>query len=262
MWLGLLSNVNSAQKQIVCTVDKEVKYALLVVMSLKKICVAVLTCFVATGCYEVSMDFAISEDGSGTADIELLFDVDKIVAIAEAFDATDELPASRSELCDELLSDFEEPGDPFEFSLINTSAQCGVAGTFSWQAGATEIVPDGSVLVEVDGDLINFRMGFDDFVPTDDGLDPEMASMVGAVFTLNVSADMPGDVIEHNGTLSGQTVTWELDLMSPSVDELYATSQPSQGGFPTAIVIVVAVLLLLVGVGVVQKSRSEPPSET
>ena len=98
--------------------------------------------FVLAGCYEISMDFNVNDDGSGTYELGLEVDLDAVAALlAEEGDDID--PTS---ICDDMLSDAggdELAGGSAEYRL-KTMAQFVARSPGSWDAGAAELVEDSA----------------------------------------------------------------------------------------------------------------------
>jgi hypothetical protein len=86
-----------------------------------------------------------------------------------------------------------------------------------------------------------------------EGVDPQQ--ILGLItFDARVSVTFPGDVIEHNGELSGRTVTWRFYQDDLNGVEMYAEARKAGGvSWP---VIVAAILALVVAGAVVYRVRA------
>jgi hypothetical protein len=99
------------------------------------------------------------------------------------------------------------------------------------------------------------------FEATLSGTDPEMegfdASQIADLLNIEfrVQITFPGEVIEHNGTLDGNTVTWDLDQDALAGAELLAEAR-KRGGFPWPVVLGVLLGLVVVA-AVVWRVRSD-----
>lgn len=185
-----------------------------------------------------SMVFAVQE-GLG----EMLGDVE-----GEGDGTTTDEDAAREIFGEELDNDFanssEEPYNEGEWVGTRLNFEGEPLESFSQETDGFTITRDG-----------------DDFVvegPYEaSAADDEEAEQLFEGAEMTMSVTFPGEVSDHNGTLEGTTVTW--DLMS-APDELYARGAASEGlDLPIALIIgaVVAVIVIAAAVTfVVVRARS------
>jgi hypothetical protein len=111
---------------------------------------------------------------------------------------------------------------------------------------------DDAVVDEVrftdNGDTILFEGSVPDASGEFEGIDPSQA-MDLIQFDARVSVTFPGDVSEHNGELSGRTVTWIFYEEDFEGIEMFAEARKAGGGISG--VLIAAVLLVLVVVGAI-----------
>jgi hypothetical protein len=82
-------------------------------------------------------------------------------------------------------------------------------------------------------------------------------------FDMKIAVTFPGDVIEHNGELTDNTVTWELDEEAFTGADLFAEARKA-GGFDLSILLWIALGLIPVGVivwAVRNRSRKDSPAQ-
>ncbi len=205
-----------------------------------------------TGCVRVVSDITLHDDN--TVSGELLFAVEKGAGAS-------------MELTDEQLIESLTQGNPAD-QLVNATVtpydQDGYIGTqisFTDEPIAGFVSLDSSITRE--GDTFVF-VG-----PTPSGADTALASP-DAVATMSVT--FPGQVGDHNGTLEGTTVTWNLLTLT---EQPHATGSAIAGGAAPAIpggsnaalyfIIGGAVLLVLIAAGLIilgQRKRSARPAST
>ena len=111
---------------------------------------------------------------------------------------------------------------------------------------------DDAVVNEVrftdNGDTILFEGSVPDASGGFEGIDPSQA-MDLIQFDARVSVNFPGDVSEHNGELSGRTVTWIFYDEDFEGIEMFAEARKAGGGLSG--VVIAAVLLVLVVIGAI-----------
>ncbi|MDN4476013.1 hypothetical protein QQX09_09125 [Demequina sp. SYSU T00192] len=194
------------------------------------------TALVLTGCLRVEMSIALNPDD--TADGSFLMAIEK--GSGEAFDVSD----------DDLLEQFtaDSEGD-FETGTVEPYEDEDYIGT----RVSFDDEPLGSFAGETDDDLAIVRDG-DDYVVSgsmSDAEDEDLGSLPGADMVLSIT--FPGEVSEHNGTLEGTTVTWDLmdapeelaargSASPPSAFPVWAWPAIGAGALAVVAIAVVAVL--------------------
>ena len=117
---------------------------------------------------------------------------------------------------------------------------------------------DGALRLTREGDVFEFT-GTLDFTPDDEPLDGEDVQGDPADSNISVAISFPGEILEHNGKLEGNKVTWTTTLEGSVDMEARASAIPN--GPPAwlwAIAAVAAVLIALAVVIVVMRRRREP----
>ena len=237
-------------------------------MKLLRSIAALMVPFLVAGCYEISMDFNVNDDGSGSYELGLEVDLDAVTALlaeeGEDIDATS--------ICNDMLSDAggdELAGGSAEIQIENDGAVCRQIVTGSWEAGATEIVEesgDDLSLTRV-GDGWRFEFNLESLtsdLDDDEEMDPAMLALMGVEINYALAVTLPGSIAEHNGEVSGSTVSWEVNLLDPPEEEvLYVQSSPGGSSNSTVvIVIVIIVLVVLAGVSIFLLRRKTNETET
>ena len=211
------------------------------------------------GCYEISMEFDVNEDGSGTYEMALEVDLEAIADLAGGEDVD---PTS---LCEESLNDAggnELAGENADVRTENDGSICRQIVTGSWSAGAAELVEGSGEEVSLTQVGEGWRFEYDvspltDDMSEDEGeeMDPEMLALMGVEIAFSLAVTLPGSITEHNGDASGSTVNWEFNLLTPPEDGvLFAQSGSGGSGGSTGIIVLVIALVLVAG-GVVLLMR-------
>ena len=143
-------------------------------MKLLRSLAALMVPFLIAGCYEISMDFNVNDDGSGTYEIAL--DVDLITVAMLVAEEGEEIDTV--EICNQMLSDAganDLAGSDAKVEVVNDGLVCRQIVTGSWEAGATEIVEESgddlSLTPAGDGWRFEFNM---ESLTSDLGDDEEM----------------------------------------------------------------------------------------
>lgn len=205
------------------------------------IALALVSVLALAGCIRVDMNLTLHEDD--TASGEFIMAVSK--ELAELIGDEDLGEALGTEDIEGAIS---EPWEDEEY--------VGTRTTFE-NVALTE-VSDSTMMIVHEGD---------EFVVT--GTPDDLQAQAGgeeipsnAEATLSIT--FPGEVSEHNGTLEGTTVTWDL-LDPPATIEARGSASADGGGIPLWIIIVVfAVMGIGIGVAVVlitSTRRKGPESE-
>jgi len=233
---------------------------------------ALMLPFLLTGCYEISMDLNVNDDGSGT--YELMFELD-LITVSALLSEEGEDTDLRS-ICDDALADAgvdELAADDSEVKVVNDGLVCRQIATGSWEAGDPEVVGDSGddlVLTQVgDGWRLEFNLGsLTSDLDDDEEVDPAMLALMGLEINYSLTATLPGLITEHNGELSGNTVSWKINLLDPPEDEmLYVQSEPEGSSNAALVIIIVIALVLLAGVSIFllrrkTESATTPDAET
>ena len=212
------------------------------------------------------MDFNVNDDGSGTYELGLEVDLDAVTALL-AEEGEDIDPTS---ICNDMLSDAggdELAGSDAKVEVVNDGLVCRQIVTGSWDAGAAELVEDSAedlTLTQV-GDGWRFEFSLESLtsdLDDDEEMDPAMLALMGVEINYALAVTLPGSITEHNGEVSGSTVSWEVNLLDPPEEEmLYAQSSPG-GSSSSTLVIVIIVLVVIAGVAVFLLRRKANTAET
>ena len=202
-------------------------------MKLLRSFAALIVPFLVAGCYEVSMDFNVNNDGSGTYVLGLEVDLDVVTALlAEEGEGVDPMA-----ICKDMLSDAggnELAGSDGEVETVNDGLVCRQIITGSWEAGGAEIVEESAddlSLIQV-GDGWRFEFNMETFTSDfsgDEEMDPEVFALMGIEISYALAVTLPDAVTEHNGQLSGNTVSWEFNPLEPPEEKvLYVQATSSE----------------------------------
>ena len=174
----------------------------------------VLAPFALAGCYDISTDFVVSEDGSGTFSGAFEVDVEAIEDLAGT--------------CEGFLQGFIEEDNGLtngEYEVVNNPDRCAVLFDGEWASG--EPILDGDAETQENFTLTPTATGngwrFEAVVADPD----EEADELGGVLefaTVNISVEMPGEIVDHNGELSEGVVSWELSAVAPDPATVFAVS--------------------------------------
>lgn len=227
---------------------------------------ALMVPFVLAGCYEISMDFNVNDDGSGTYELGLEVDLDAVTALlAEEGDDID--PTS---ICDDMLSDAggdELAGGSAEIQVENDGTVCRQIITGSWDAGAAELVEDSAedlTLSQV-GDGWRFEFNLESLTSDlgdDEEMDPAMLALMGVEINYALAVTLPGSITAHNGEVAGSTVSWSVNLLDPPEEEVLFVQSSQGGSNSSTVVIIIIALVLLAGVSIFLLRRKTNAAET
>lgn len=200
--------------------------------TLRAIALGLVATLALAGCLRIDMSITLNEDD--TADGSFLMAVEK--GSGEAFEMTDE----------DLVEQFSsETGADFENGTVEPyedGTHIGQLITFTGEPLAGLDEGDGSMSITRDGDDYVVAGAFDATGGED------MGSIPGAEMTLAIT--FPGPVSEHNGTLEGTTVTWDLMTLDEDLSARGAAS-PDTGLPLWAWIAIGAGVLVLAGIAVV-----------
>lgn len=199
--------------------------------------VVATTLLALTGCFRVVSEYTLNEDD--TVDGSVIF------AFAEEF-------------ADEDLSQLTGGGDPaadFENARVEEYNEDGFVGTkvtFTDQP-LSSFPSDDSFSITREGDtyVVSGSLGTED--EFFDGAD------------LRLIVTFPGEVTEHNGTLSGNTVTWDAAEGQFDVSAVGSAVGGGGGGANFIVMALLIVVLLLAGLGIgiffLMRSSKKAPAE-
>ena len=100
---------------------------------------------------------------------------------------------------------------------------------------------DGALKLTRSGDTFDFS-GTLDFTPDDEPLTDEEVEGDPKDSNITVAISFPGEVLDHNGELTGTQVTWTTTLEG-SVD-MHATASAIPSGPPVALIVLIVLLIL------------------
>lgn len=217
----------------------------------RAIALAAVTVLALAGCMRVEMNVDLQEDDTANGEIIMAFSQEMLALAGEG--TIDELLAEENEIDGAVTEKYESEdkdanGDP---AFVGTRTKfTGLAVTDFDAAGE---------------DLRIFRDG-DDYVV--EGIAEDLTEQAGgqampADASATLSVTFPGPVSSHNGTLEGNTVTWDLLTHTDNIDARGAATA-SGGGFPVWLIITI-VVLVGVGIGIavvlVTSTRRKPTNE-
>lgn len=186
----------------------------------------VLAPFALAGCYDITTDFVVSEDGSGT--FSGAFEVD--------LEAIEELGGDLSE-CDGYLQGFIEEDNGLtngEYEVVNNPDRCAVLFDGEWDSG--EPILDGDAETQENFTLTPTATGngwrFEAVVADPDEETEELGGPLEFA-TIYISVDMPGEIIDHNGELSDGVVSWEMSAVAPDPATVFVVSTIPEEEEPT-----------------------------
>jgi len=192
----------------------------------KKWLLFVLAPFALAGCYDLTTDFVVSEDGSGT--FSGAFEVD--------LEAIEDLGGDLSE-CDGYLEGFIEEDNGLtngEYEVVNNPDRCAVLFDGEWNSG--EPILNGDEETQENFTVTPTATGngwrFEAVVADPDEETEELGGLLEFA-TLHVSIEMPGEIVDHNGELSEGVVSWELLAVAPDPATLFVVSTIPEEEEPT-----------------------------
>ena len=213
------------------------------------------------------MDFNVNDDGSGTYELGLGVDLDAVTALL-AEEGEDIDPTS---ICNDMLSEVggdELAGSDAKVEVVNDGLVCRQIVTGSWDAGATEIVEESGddLSLTPAGDGWRFEFSLESLtsdLDDDEEMDPAMLALMGVEINYALAVTLPGSITEHNGEVSGSTVSWEVNLLDPPEEEmLYAQSSPGGSSSSTLAIIIIIALAVIAGVAVFLLRRKTNTADT
>ncbi len=177
--------------------------------ALRTASLAIVTALALSGCLKMEMNYTLNEDD--TVDGSIVMAIEK--GVGESMGMSDE----------DLLAEMgtEESFDDIEGGTVEAyddGDYVGTKVTFEGEPLASLEEQDAGITIVRDGD--EYVVG-----GTFDTGEEDMSMLTGATMTLAVT--FPGAIADSNGTVEGNTVTWDL-LDAP--DELMARGSATAGG--------------------------------
>ncbi|MBO0609328.1 LppM family (lipo)protein [Myceligenerans salitolerans] len=155
------------------------------------------------GC--IKMDMTLTVNGDDTVDGDIVVAVSD--ATAETMGATPE----------ELLEQADADSIGEDASDVKPYAEDGFTGKrFIFEKSPIEDFSDGEMSIVRDGDEFvvegSLPMKAEDLDMTEEELADPATQQVLAEFAVNVSFTFPGEIVESNGEVDGNTVTWTAEV--------------------------------------------------
>ena len=196
-----------------------------------------------TGCIRMNVDLTLQPDNT--------VDGTMVIAIQEGIGES--LGMSDNEILEQITSDV---GSDIEGGSQEPYKQDGYVGTkITFEGQSLE-----QAATDVGSDSLTITREGDTFIvdgPFDTGAEEAAEIPAGAEMTLSVT--FPGAVTDHNGTLAGNTVTW--DLTNPPANLHAVGGATTSEGTPTWVFILLAVVVILGLIAVIAwfafRSRSQ-----
>jgi hypothetical protein len=182
---------------------------------LRLLAVAAISAVVLTGCVRVQVDLELQSDD--TVDGTMVLALQS--GVGELLDTTD------PELADQLFGDAAEPFNDAVIDTYQLDDYVGQKVTFEGQPIAKLALGTGDLTVTRDGNLYVLD-GVIDATEAANGAD------IPASADITLSVTFPGPVYEHNGTLEGRTVTWDLTTTPDQLHAEGAAAQSTTGAPP------------------------------
>ena len=173
-----------------------------------------LTPLTLAGCYDLTTDFVVSGDGSGT--------------FSGAFEVDVEAIEDLGGTCDGFLQGFIEEDNGLtngEYEVVNNADRCAVLFDGEWSSG--EPILDGDAQTQENFTLTPTAAGngwrFKAVVADPDDEAEELEGLLEFA-TIHISVEMPGEIVDHNGELSEGVVSWELSALMPDPATVFVVS--------------------------------------
>ena len=107
----------------------------------------------------------------------------------------------------------------------------------------------------------------------DEEMDPAVLALMGVEVTYALAVTLHGAVTEHNGELSSDTVSWEINLLEPPEESVLFVQSTASAAAPevessaessssSTVVILIIALVLVAGVAVFLLRRKNNTTET
>jgi len=214
--------------------------------SARLVIVTVVVALALSGCVRVQIDLEITPED--TVNGAMVFALQE--GVGELVDTTDE------EAAEQLFGDAELGFDDAAVTPYEQDGYVGQMVTFEDQPLGDLKLATGDFTVARDGDNYVVDGVVDKTTQADQEDIPEGAQM-------QLSVTFPGEVSEHNGTLEGRTVTWDL---TSAPDELHAVGAAEPTSSAPIWLSPAIGIALLVGVAIVLvvalRRRGAAPAST
>jgi len=214
--------------------------------SLRLAAIATLVVVALAGCVRVQIDLTLTPDDTVNGTMVLALQE----GIGELLDTTD--AAAAEQLFGDTTANFDD-------AAVSKYAQDGYEGqkvTFEGQSIGDFALVAGDFTISRDDENYVVNGPVDPNVAANGADIPESAQM-------SLSVTFPGPVYEHNGSLEGNTVTWDLTRAPAEIHAVgaaQATSEKPAWLFPVigaALLLAVAVVLVFV-----MRQRSAPTAKS
>lgn len=227
---------------------------------LSRALLVVLAAVALTGCMKMDMGVTVHEDGSAEMDAIFGFSRETIQAmgLTEEEFQQDLIEDSTS---DDLPAGAEMETEPYSDDNF-VGAHLKVTGiSYEDLRDSSEDMP---IFVEKDGDAWTFRLPLGS--EGDDGGETEalnaLGSQAGSQMDVRISATLPGEPVEHNGTrVDGSTVIWEISQETGEFTETELHGRWEPASFPI-VPIAATLLAAAVAIGLIvfaSKARKPAP---
>jgi hypothetical protein len=230
------------------------------------IAVSLSTVLLTTGCIKLEMDMTVATDDtvSGT----MVFAISKSLAEMGAEESesattpeTDSLLANAENVKVEPFDDGEFVGSSYSFEalpLAQFAPQVGDNSAFAMERQGNNIVISGVLDTSTEGQELEEN-------PFADSITEGFAAST----SIRVSVTLPGEIIETNGQVDGQTITWngsfgeKLEIQAIAVSPLASpVNWLLVGGIGGIVLGLVGLLVTWLSVRKKQKAESTPAGKT
>lgn len=204
-----------------------------------------------SACFKMDVDLELSADDTVDGTIVMAFSSefrDMAGMMGEDMDMMDEMLGGGFGELGEDMPDYASVEEYDDGEYVGQQVNFDGAPLSDFQEGGAEglsITHEGEeFIVEGAMDMSNAEEEMGDLGDLPSGMAEGMSD-----FEIRVAITFPGEVIEHNGSLSGTTVTWEPQI--GETNEIFARAQDTggAGGFPAWLWIVIGVVVVAVIAG-------------
>ena len=206
---------------------------------------AVVTAFALTGC--IKFDVALSVSDSDTVNGEATVAIPKQLAAMGTADSS-----SSSSETDSLFSEGEGvTTTPFDDgTFVGSTYSFDNVPLAHFSEGGSE---SGTISIVREGEILTTSGMLDMGSSSSGETDPFAASMMSGIASsaqLSISITYPGEILETNGVVEGQTVTWspkfgEVTTLSATVKAPQTSSVPLIVGGAIALLVIAGVITVI-----------------